>query len=67
MKDTTIFSKVTDDIHFIIKQVARSLGLTESEYIRFLVVVDLQQRGLLNQKIADESLQRLVSTEGLSA
>jgi hypothetical protein len=67
IKDATIFSKVSADIHFTIKQVARSLGLTESEYIRFVVIIDLERRGLLDEKIRTDALEQLVSTEGLPA
>jgi hypothetical protein len=58
-KDATIFSKVTDDVRFIIKQVAHSLGLTESEYIRFVVLLDLQQRGALEPKLSADFLRKL--------
>lgn len=67
LKDSPIFTKVSSEILLLIRETARSQGLSVSEYVRFVILKDLQIRGLLDQKIATDALERLISTKGLPA
>ena len=67
MKDTPIFTKVSSDILFLIRQVANAQGLTISEYVRFLILADLQRRGAIDQTITTEALSKLLCEKELRA
>lgn len=58
IKDAPIFSKVSKDILFLIRQVARTQSLTVSEYVRFLILTDLKERGLIDAAITSDAMKQ---------
>jgi hypothetical protein len=63
LKDSPIFSKVSLEILLLVKQTAKTQGLSVSEYVRFLILADLQHRGLLDHRIAADGIERFITSQ----
>ena len=54
LKTKTLQSCISEDMKNLVNDVAKELGLTPSEYVRMLVLVDLQKRGYLTSSFTTE-------------
>ena len=51
--------RASEDIERLIKEVAKELGITTSEYLRKLVIEDLERRSIITEKINNNLKPRL--------
>ena len=51
-KGRLLATKLDDETAFLVKGVAKSFGLSVSEFLRFLIIQELDKRGLLTNRYA---------------
>lgn len=56
VKTEVVYGKVEPEIKEIVKQLARKMGLTVSEYVRNLVLEDLDKRSVFTTQLKQEIL-----------
>lgn len=55
-------TKLDSAIAYLVKSIVQSLGITTSEYLRTLILQDLDKRGLTNERLATTVLLKEAST-----
>jgi CTP-dependent riboflavin kinase len=50
LRTKTLFATVEPEIKALVEKVAQALGISQSDYVRFVVLRDLQKQGYLERK-----------------
>jgi hypothetical protein len=58
IKNRVVTTKLESEIHWLLRKLARGAGLTQSEYLRLLIVRHLDEKGLLTIQIRDAMIEQ---------
>lgn len=54
LRPKALFAMVEPEIKALVEKVAKSLGISQSDYVRFVVLQDLQNKGYLKGTVSLE-------------